>query len=248
MSLQEDKAQKITRPSILLYAAEGFRAIGERMYLKQFKENFTPEKLGDGHPVLVIPGFMSSGNSTAALRLFLDQAGYQTYDWGLGRNYGHLESLDYLQERLKEIYREQQQKVTLIGWSLGGVFARHLVHQQPDLVRQLITLGSPFANLTAPNNATWLYNLIHRNAPVSSIDQAWLDRLPEPVPVPSTAIYSKKDGIVPWQSCLEPEEDEITENIEIRGSHIGLGYNAVVFKVIYDRLQYSPENWQKWKK
>lgn len=237
MKNTENQARKITRPSILLYVSEIFRALGERFDLRQFNKHFTPKKTGDGHPILVIPGFMASGKSTIPLRQFLNKLGYQTYDWGLGRNLGHLSNLDILQEKVHAISKEHQRKVTLIGWSLGGVFARHLVHQEPSLVRQIITLGSPFSGLTEPNNAAWLYNLIHRKAPISSLNKEWLATLPKPVKVPSTAIYTKQDGIVPWQACMELIEDEIHQNIEIKGSHVGLGVNPVVFKVLYEQLQ-----------
>jgi len=247
MAKQEKKAQKITRPSILLYASEVVRAMGERYDLRQFHQNFEAEKLGDGHPILVIPGFMASGKSTLPLRQFLQQVGYSVYDWGLGRNLGHLSSLDILLAKIKELHTKYQSKVTLIGWSLGGVFARHLVHQNPSLVRQIITLGSPFSGLTQPNNASWLYDLMNRKAPIKSLNKEWLETLPLPVPIPSTAIYSKRDGVVPWQACMELIEDETTENIEIKGSHIGLGVNPVVFKIIYDRLQYGQADWCKWK-
>lgn len=246
MSATENTAQKITRPSILSYISELPRAIGERYDLRQFNEHFKPQKVGDGHPVLVIPGFMASGKSTAHLRTFLRQVGYHVYDWGLGRNFGHLKNLDQLLEKMEKIHTKHNRKITLIGWSLGGVFARHLVHQKSEWVRQIITLGSPFSNLTAPNNASWLYDLIHRDAPISTLNKDWLETLPKPVPVPSTAIYSKQDGIVPWQACIECVENERAQNIEIKGSHIGLGVNPDVFKVIYDRLQYSEENWCRW--
>jgi pimeloyl-ACP methyl ester carboxylesterase len=246
MAMTEKTAQKITRPSLYLYASEVVRAMSERYDLRQFNEHFEPEKIGDGHPVLVIPGFLASGKSTEPLRHFLRQVGYHVYDWGLGRNFGDLKNLDQLLEKIETIYAKHDRKVTLIGWSLGGVFARHLVHQKPDWVRQIITLGSPFSNLKAPNNASWLYDLIHRKAPISSLNQEWLDTLPKPVPVPSTAIYSKRDGIVPWQACMELEEGKLAQNIEISGSHIGLGVNPEVFKIIYDRLQYSSENWCRW--
>ncbi|MFT4762168.1 MAG: putative alpha/beta hydrolase family esterase [Paraglaciecola sp.] len=246
MEETENSVQKIKRPSLLLYASEVVRAMGERYDLRQFNEHFKPEKMGDGHPILVIPGFMAGGKSTKPLRHFLRQVGYHVYDWGLGRNLGHLKNLDELLEKMEKIHNKHNQKVTLIGWSLGGVFARHLVHQRPEWVRQIITLGSPFSNLKAPNNASWLYDLIHRDAPISTLDQEWLDTLPKPLNVPSTAIYSKRDGIVPWEACMELEEGNLAQNIEINGSHIGLGVNPEVYKIIFDRLQYSEENWCPW--
>ncbi|MFB0907638.1 MAG: hypothetical protein QMB03_05045, partial [Spirosomataceae bacterium] len=112
-------------------------------------------------------------------------------------------------------------------------------------VRQLITMGSPFSGLTEPNNISWLYSLISGGKKVNHINQAFLDSLPLPAPVPTTAIYSKSDGIVNWKMCMEAMETEIHQNIEVRGSHIGMGSNFSILRIIADRLQKDKHNWER---
>jgi len=237
---------KTQRPSFINYLKEVPRRLQENIHFYQFKKHFKPEKIGDGHPVVVIPGFMASGRSTKPLRKFINQIGFTAYDWGLGRNLGNLKNLDVLGETIDKLAEKHQTKVTLIGWSLGGIFARHLSHEKPEKIRQLITMGSPFAGLTNPNNAAWLYDFIHPNAPLSSIPKEWIENLPNPVSVPSTAIFSKKDGIVPWAACREIVEGEFSENIEVSGSHIGLGVNPDIYKIIFEKLPMMKDDWKKY--
>ena len=126
----------------------------------------------------------------------------------MGRNKGEVEILDLLFLKLEEIYEETGQKVSIVGWSLGGVLARQLAKGKPHLVRQVITLGSPFRDITAPNNASWVYNLISGGKRVVDLDPDLLNDLPKPAPVPTTAIYSKEDGVVAWEVCIEEKETE----------------------------------------
>jgi len=177
------------------------------------------------------------------MRRYLQRAGYQALPWELGRNTGRVEFLDILNDKLEDLYRTYQEPISLIGWSLGGVFARQMAKAHPDLVRQVITLGSPFRGIGAPNNVAWVYNLFTGRQRVQDIDPAILNDLPFPAPVPTTAIYSKQDGIVPWQLCIEAEETPIHQNIQVRGSHLGLGFNPSVIRIITDRLQYDRHNW-----
>jgi len=135
----------------------------------------------------------------------------------------------------------------LIGWSLGGVFAREIAKKRPNLIRQVITLGSPFRAVVEKNNATWLYTYASGGQKVEDIDPALIAELPNPAPVPTTAIYSKEDGVVPWEYCMEKEETAIHQNIQVRGSHLGLGVNPSVLHIIADRLLYSSEDWQHFK-
>ena len=154
--------------------------------------------------------------------------------------------MDLLIEKLEEIYALTGEKISLIGWSLGGVFARQAAKAKPEMIQQIITLGSPFAGLTEPNNIAWLYSLITGGKEVKDVDQAFLDDVPLPAPVPTTAIYSKEDGVVPWEMCLE-KEDATHQNIRVRGSHIGLGVNMWVLSIIENRLKETPKNWKKFK-
>jgi hypothetical protein len=233
----------MNKPSLFWLSTEIGRAMTEYSFSLPLRKIFSREKNGDGHPVLVLPGFMASDNSTKALRRFINKAGYNAIAWDLGRNRAELEILDLLFLKLEDIYEKYDQKVSIVGWSLGGVFARQLAKEKPEMVRQVITLGSPFRDITAPNNASWVYNLISGGKRVVDLDAELLNDLPKPAPVPSTAIYSKEDGVVSWKVCMEAEETAIHQNIQVRGSHLGLGFNHAVLRIIKDRLQYKEENW-----
>lgn len=225
----------IKRPSFFLYFTEAIRAIFEliRYYLFRWFRKIKPD--GDGHPIMVIPGFLSSDLATGPLRRFIKSHGYDPHPWGLGRNMGDLNDLPVLVERMEMIVEQRGEKLTLIGWSLGGVYARELAKNHAHLVRQVITLGSPFAAIEAPNWASWVFEMIYKGKP--EIDRTWIDNLPKPAPVPTTAIYSKMDGIVPWQACMEIVEGEIYQNIEVSSSHLGMGVHPTVLKIIAYRLR-----------
>ena len=244
MQLSAKKNGAIKRPSLFWLATEASRAITEfslsipyREYARRFARN------GDGHPVLVLPGFMASDTSTSRLRKFIDEMGYTALSWDLGRNYAREETIGILIEKLTSIHQQYGEKVSIIGWSLGGVYARQLAKARPDMVRQVITLGSPFRGISQPNNVAWVYNLLTGGKRVADVDPLLLADLPHPAPVPTTAIYSKQDGIVPWEVCMEAVETEIHQNVEVRSSHLGLGVNPAVLKIIANRLQYSAINW-----
>lgn len=227
----------LQRPSLYLYATELFRALNEReigrIYLKKVPKNSAAQAI----PVLVIPGFMASASSTKGLRKLIYKMGHTPYDWQLGRNYGDLQKVDRLEQLLQDIAQKEQQKVAIIGWSLGGIFARELAKKYPSIVKQVITLASPFNGVTQPNNATWLFRLLNGGRRVEEVAKDWLPNLSAPAPIKTTCIYSKKDGIVPWQACLERQEDDLHQNIEVMGSHIGLGFNVQVYKIIQQELR-----------
>ncbi len=233
----------ISKPSLFWLATEGHRALFELGTFFPYKLWRNKDKTGDGHPVLVLPGFMATDMSTAPLRSFLKNLGYVAYGWGAGRNYANEEYLELLLDRVEDIYLTHRTKVSIIGWSLGGVFAREIGKRKPNLIRQIITLGSPFAGVTEPNNAMWLYELLTDGRGTDDVDQDLLRGIPDPAPVPTTAIYSKEDGVVPWETCMEVIEDDLHQNIQVRGSHLGLGVNPAVMEIIKDRLQLSEENW-----
>lgn len=234
----------IKRPSLGSYISEHFRLWRDLGKSYVFYTYYRDQYVGDGHPVLVIPGFMGSDASTSRLRQFIAKIGYQPYAWGLGRNYAHLTDLEILSKKIEELYEKHGEAVSLIGWSLGGVYARELAKVKKDKVRQVITLGSPFGGINEPNNASWMYRIIHKGETVNDLDQNWIADLPNPAPVPTTALYSKEDGIVPWEVCLEKVEDATHQNVEVRASHLGMAFDPAVWHIIADRLQYSKDNWK----
>jgi pimeloyl-ACP methyl ester carboxylesterase len=197
---------------------------------------------GDGHAVLVVPGLAASDTSTRPLRRFLTDQGWAAHGWALGANHGPRPGVEAkMQERLASIFRASGRKVSLIGWSLGGIFAREMARRAPEQVRTVITLGSPFAGVPRASNAWQLYERVSER---SVDDTPGRERMKTPPPVPATAIFSRSDGIVAWQGCLEREGPQ-TENIEVEGSHCGLGHNPVALYAIADRLTQREGRWQR---
>ena len=190
---------------------------------------------GDGHPVLTLPGFLASDVSMAPMRRYLTELGYDPQAWRMGRNTGGLARVRMaLRSRLAEIHQSTGRKVSIVGWSLGGIYARDLALHAPEMVRYVVTLGSPFANDVRATNATRLYEALSGETVGS--DPAHLQALAGDLPVPTTSIYSRADGIVNWRTCrLRPSDT--SENIEVHlASHVGLGVNPAALWAIADRL------------
>ena len=234
-----------------LIAAEvprvGIEAVQYRATLKKL---LAEAPRGDGHPVLVIPGFGASDFFTKVLRGFLEKLGYKTHGWENGVNAGLTEEkIRNLYNRVEKIYKEDgNRKVTIIGWSLGGLEARCLAHEFPHMVRAVVSLGSPFGISEHPDASP---KLLVNTIQVLNDKQYTLkapgmkERLLTPAEgVPTTSIYSKSDGIAGWQACLNPETP-LSENVEVEdASHVGFVFNPKVLAVIADRLS-QPEG--KWK-
>jgi pimeloyl-ACP methyl ester carboxylesterase len=190
---------------------------------------------GDGHPVLTLPGFLASDLSMAPMRRYLKELGYDAYAWNNGRNIGGiLRMRSALRDRLAAVHTATGRKVSVIGWSLGGVYARDLALQAPDMVRSVVTLGSPFANDIRATNATRLYEALSGEAVEDNAELR--TALAGDLPVPATSIYSRTDGVVNWRTCILRPSDT-AENIEVYlASHIGLGVNAAALWAVADRL------------
>lgn len=197
---------------------------------------------GDGHPVLVFPGLSAPDASTWPLRNFLKERGYQAYTWEQGFNFGPREGvLEGCRERAEALYREHGQPVSLLGWSLGGVYAREIAKELPEKTRCVITLGSPFGGHPRANNGWRLYEWVSGQR---LDDEQRFDQVRRAPPVPTTSIYSRTDGVVAWQCSLN-EDAPHTENIELHASHIGMGMNPLVLYAVADRLAQDPANWQR---
>ena len=234
----------VEAPSMWLLALE-HRALWEFWAgVASFKPLQLVAPRGDGHPVLVIPGLGAADSSTALLRQFLDDLGYVTYPWGLGRNKGMKEeSAQLMQERLKLIFDEHGQKVSVIGQSLGGVFARELGRFCPDMVRQVITLGSPFTGHPLASTGTHLYEWLSGDRFEDLDFNQHLEMRVKP-PVPTTSIYSKLDGVVAWECSIEEGQPE-GESINLRGnSHIGMGSSPNALYLIAERLAQPENDWK----
>jgi pimeloyl-ACP methyl ester carboxylesterase len=191
---------------------------------------------GDGHPVLVLPGLLASDLSTVLLRRFLKHLGYAAHAWELGRNTGGVYRMrSQLRQRLTDIHAATGRKVSLIGWSLGGIYARDLALHMPQMVRAVITMGSPFAGDITATNARRIYERLS-GEDLKDVRLEDLKALAGDMPVPTTSIFSRTDGIVNWRTCLL-RPSPTAENIEVHlASHVGLGVNAAVLWAMADRL------------
>jgi pimeloyl-ACP methyl ester carboxylesterase len=186
--------------------------------------------------VLIFPGLLAGDPSTGPLRGYLRWLGYDARGWDLGRNHGPTEAvLAGLPRVLLSHADRTGRPVSLIGWSLGGMYAREMGRRYPRRVRQVITLGSPDA-LTHPgqSHARGVYQrLTFRHVPGSKLPSR--EQRSRPINVPSTSVYSRLDGIVAWQACVEPET-ALHQNVEVRCSHVGFGVDPATLWLIADRL------------
>jgi len=197
---------------------------------------------GDGHPVIVFPGLGAADLTTAPLRGLLESLGYSTYPWQQGFNFGPREGvLDGCRSLVRRTAERHGTKVSLVGWSLGGVYAREMAKELPKLARCVITLGTPFAGHPRTTNAWRFYELVSGQ---SVHDSELLEQIRGLPSVPTTSIYTKTDGVVAWQSCIN-ESAPHAENIEVHASHVGMGLNPLALYAIADRLRQDPAHWKR---
>ena len=231
-------------PSRALLLSE-FRALPELgLFGAWLPTLFATAPRGDGQPVMVLPGLATSDTSTIALRRFLRSLGYPVKGWALGRNLGPLPGIeDGMKDNLARLADEHGRKVSLVGWSLGGIYARQLAKLMPDHVRQVVTLGSPFNGDPRATNAWKLYQFASGHK-VDDRDRHLGGAIAAAPKVPTTAIYSRTDGVCAWRNCIE-EPAPNTENIEVHGSHCGLGHNPLAVHAIADRLAQPEGAWRR---
>jgi hypothetical protein len=203
--------------------------------------------LGQGQPVIVFPVLGGGPDSTAALRRLLDDAGFATYDWGMGIDTGPRDRnlnrwLRELEEKVIDVAEAQGSSVSLLGWSLSGIYARELAKRTNPLVRQVITLGTPFNTMADKQQACPLIKVLESG--YGSLAVNLRHRLSQSPPVPSTSIYSKADGLVPWQMCVE-RVSPLAENIEVEGAtHRGLPAHPKALEAITHRLAQPEGEWR----
>jgi hypothetical protein len=195
---------------------------------------------GSGRRVLVLPGFTAGDVSTAPLRLALRALGHRPSPWGLGLNVGpDDETVRQLLRLLDQLVQQNGGPIDIVGWSLGGIMARLLALHHPDRVRQAISLGSPIRVEDPHAN---LSESVRRLSQLAGLQRGRRGHDLTEVPVPSTVIYSRQDGVVAAASCLQPV-GPTSENIEVRGAHIGLGHNPAVVWAVADRLAQRTGEW-----
>ena len=230
-------------PNLFLLAME-FRAVWEFGAVLPAWPTLKRAPPGDGHPVIVFPGLSASDGSTYPLRRYLRHLNYKVSGWNQGFNFGARAGvLDAASRQVKETFAATGQKVSLIGWSLGGVYARELAKLLPDMVRSVITLGTPFSGSPKSTNAWRIYELTSGRK--IDHDSTRYD-LPAAPPVPTTSVYSRSDGIVAWQASLQaPGPTNLnTENIEVIASHMGIGVNPSAWWAVADRLAQPQGAWK----
>ena len=236
----------ISRPSLSLLGTEPWRAAMEFLAFKTQIQQKSSLPVGDGHPVIIFPGLAGDGSTVAPLRDYCESLGYKALDWGRGYNTGPKGELEpwlaALASETAALLRCYDKPATLIGWSLGGIYAREMGKLLTSQVRQVITIGTPFNAESDHTNVGWLFRLL--SGTPAAIDPEMSQRLRTPPPLPTTSIYSRSDGVVAWETCRHADTFKQVQDIEIDGSHIGMGWNPAVMQIVADRLRQAPANWQ----
>lgn len=233
---------KARPPHPLLTLSEG-RALFELGSFVALRRAMKRLPKGDGHAVLVLPGFLASDTSTAPMRGLLKDLGYVPHGWELGRNLRFTADREQaLYALLDRVHEESGRPVSLIGWSLGGLFVREMAKHSPDKVRQVISLGSPLSNDRGYTNASRLFERLNGKDP-EPLRQGRFARLDEAPPVPTTSILSRSDGIVAWRASVQKPGPQ-AETLEVIASHCGLGVNPAVMYALADRLAQPEGEWQ----
>jgi pimeloyl-ACP methyl ester carboxylesterase len=189
---------------------------------------------GSGETVLVLPGYGATDASTALLRAYLRYLGYRARGWGLGRNRGDVPALlPRVAALVRETARATGAPLRLVGWSLGGYLAREAAREHPEAVERVVTLGSPVAGGPKYTAMARLFRPL--GVDLDAIEAAVAARESVPLRVPVTAIYSKADGIVGWRACVDARNRDV-EHVEVRTTHLGLGFAPEVYRVVARRL------------
>lgn len=203
---------------------------------------------GDGHPVIVFPGLSASDGSTLPLRGYLQNLGYDVSGWNQGYNFGPRAGiLETAKRQVIDTFEASGERASLIGWSLGGIYARELAKELPHCVRSVITLGTPFSGSHKSTNAWRLYELISGRSILRETENFDLPAAP---PVPTTSIFSRTDGVVAWPTSVQApcKRNPHTENVEVFASHIGLGMNPSAWWAVADRLAQPAGQWQRFER
>lgn len=234
-------------PPLALLGLEPMRAAIEYIGARLMDRSALPS--GDGHPVVLFPGLGADKACMAPLSDLCAELGYQALDWGRGVNTGPEGEVDeWIAELAAQVHAVSclhERRVSLVGWSLGGLYAREIARLLPDTVRQVITLGSPFGGDGDATNVGWLFRVLSGRK--ARLDEALAQRLHSTPPVPTTSVFSRSDGVVAWQACQDPLQTPLAENVEVEGSHVGLVWHPKAWRVIADRLAQPEGLWRPYR-
>ena len=200
---------------------------------------FLPKRIeGENHPVLLLPPFLWTDAINVFIRKYLTRQGFTTYKWELGINLIRAHDVPPLEQKLDVLFKQHKEKISLVGWSGGGILGKVLANRHPDKVAQLITIGTPIWGL---ENMKTFASVVHQrlggNPAPKKKNEDFYEELSAIPDVPITCIYTKTDGIVPWKHCLEVASlRPDIQNIEVFGSHNGLGANATVLLAVAQAL------------
>ncbi len=242
--------EMLPRPPRTIYTLIEGRVVFELALLPMLYPLLLNTPQGDGHPVLLVPGFVAGDATLAVLSAFLRSRGYHVETWGLGQNTGFKLKFSYaLEQKVRFMHHRHKRKVSVVGWSLGGVYAFFTAHAAPECVRSVIALGSPIqfsvenaSKVPLLVKAIYRY-LAHPMGPVAHTANVRAKVLRAPPPMPSTCVYSLTDGIVPPESAQIVTDDVLHENIWVPGSHVGLGFNPAVMWILANRLAQEEAHW-----
>ncbi|MFT4615077.1 MAG: pimeloyl-ACP methyl ester carboxylesterase [Bacteroidia bacterium] len=224
---------ELKAPSLMTILGEGLTPF-EFTRLLVASPSLAGEARGNAEPVIVLPGLGASNVSTALLRGYLSWLGYDVQGWTLGRNRGDVaQMLPQVVEQVRTLHRQTNSKVNLVGWSLGGVFARETARDHPEAVRQVITMGTPIVG--GPKYTSMAAMQERRGVNLDEIEARIAARESTPISVPVTSIYSKRDGIVGWQASIDRHTPEV-DHVEVRATHLGLGISPDVFRILARKL------------
>jgi hypothetical protein len=242
--MSSQQALAFQAPSLALLATEPLRAVLD--FCSARMGQLAPVQ-GDGHPVIVYPGLGAGALTTSQLRTHLRSCNFEALDWEMGVNTGpdgqFDEWLPLLVERVRAVHAQHDRKISLVGWSLGGIYAREIAKCCPQLVRQVITLATPHKAIAGANHAGTIFKMLGGHT--SQLTPELEARLGERPPVPTTAIYSESDGLVCWRGCLEEPGPEV-ENIAVHASHLGMTSHPDVLRIVADRLAQPEGRWRSY--
>lgn len=197
---------------------------------------FSHHPKGTNRPLLVLPGYATDDSIAYPLRKYLNFISHRAEGWNMGVNDGNVpRMMSEFEKRLKEFYAIHKEKVNLVGWSLGGYVAREVARDNPDLVHKVVSIGSPLFGGPKYTSIAKVY-AERQNIDLEELENEIDERYKVPLTMPLLSIYSKKDNIVSWQSCIDTFSPNAT-NIEMDATHLGLILNPDVYETVARFLQ-----------